>query len=50
MLPEVGARSAHIDDRCGSIVPGRHADFVILNNDLTLAETYLGGVRVPVSE
>lgn len=50
MGTEVAARSAHIDDRCGSIVPGRHADFVILNNDLTLAETYLGGVRVPVSE
>ena len=50
MGTEVAARSAHIDDRCGSIVPGRHADFVILNNDLTLAETYLGGVRVPLSE
>lgn len=50
MGTEVAARSAHIDDRCGSIVPGRHADFVILNNDLTLAETYLGGVRAPVSE
>lgn len=50
MGTEVAARSAHIDDRCGLIVPGRHADFVILNNDLTLAETYLGGVRVPVSE
>lgn len=50
MGTEVAARSAHIDDRCGSIMPGRHADFVILNNDLTLAETYLGGVRVPVSE
>lgn len=50
MGTEVAARSAHIDDRCGSIVPGRHADFVILNNDLTLAETYLGGVRVPLNE
>ena len=50
MGTEVAARSAHIDDRCGSIVPGRHADFVILNNDLTLAETYLSGVRVPLSE
>lgn len=38
------ARSAHISDRCGSIMPDRDADFLILNPDLTLSETYLDGV------
>ncbi len=50
MGTEVPARSARIDDRCGSIKPGRHADFVVLNEDLTLADTYLGGVHVPAAE
>ena len=47
MGTEVPARSARIDARCGSIKPGRTADFVVLEPDLTLLETYLGGVKVP---
>lgn len=50
MGTEVPARSARIDSRCGYIKPGRHADFVVLSEDLTLADTYLGGVRVPTGE
>ena len=46
MATEVPARSAHIDDRCGSIKPGRNADFVVFNPNLTLVETYVGGVSV----
>lgn len=37
---------AHVDDKCGSIMPGRDADFVVFNPDLTLVETYVGGNSV----
>ena len=47
MGTEVPARAARIDGRCGAIKPGRPADFVVLESDLTLSETYLGGVKVP---
>ena len=50
MGTEVPARSAHIDDCCGFIAPGRRADFVVLNDDLTLDATYLDGVLVPAGE
>lgn len=43
MATEIPARANNIDDACGSILPGRDADLVVLNPDLTLAETYLGG-------
>lgn len=46
MATEIPARSAHIDDKCGSIKLGRDADFVVFEPDLTLAETYVGGVSV----
>ena len=46
MATEVPARSAHVDDKCGSIMPGRDADFVVFNPDLTLVETYVGGNSV----
>lgn len=32
-----------VDDKCGSIMLGRDADFVAFNPDLTLVETYVGG-------
>ena len=32
-----------VDDKCGSIMTGRDADFVVFNPDLTLVETYVGG-------
>ena len=46
MATEVPARSAHIDDVCGAIAPGRAADFVALNPDLTLSATYMAGKLV----
>ena len=46
MATEVPARSAGIDTTCGSIKPGRAADFVALNADLTLAATYMAGKLV----
>ena len=46
MATEVPARSARIADRFGLIVPGRAADLTIFNADMTLAATYVGGVRV----
>ena len=46
MATEVPARSAHVEDKCGSIMPGRDADFVVFNPDLTLVETYVGGNSV----
>ncbi len=47
MGSEVPAVSAGIDDRCGFIKPGRDADFNVLDADLRLRETYLGGTLVP---
>lgn len=35
-----------VDDKCGSIMPGRDADVVVFNPDLTLVETYVGGNSV----
>ncbi len=46
MGSEVPAISCGVDDVCGSMLPGRAADFNILNDDLTVAETYISGVRV----
>ena len=43
MATEVAARSAGIADRCGAIVCGRPADYVVLNEGLGLEATYLGG-------
>ena len=43
MATEVPARSAHIEDKCGSIMPGRDADFVVFDHELNLRETYLAG-------
>lgn len=34
------------NDKCGSIMPGRDADAVVFNPDLTLVETYVGGKSV----
>ncbi len=46
MGTEVAARSARVDDRFGYIKPGRAADLTIFNADMTLADTYVGGVSV----
>ena len=39
MATQAPAEANDIDDVCGSIRPGRDADFVVLGKDLTLAET-----------
>lgn len=39
----VPAKSADILDKCGSIAPDKPADFIVLNPDMTLSETYLNG-------
>ena len=46
MATEVAARSARIDDKVGFIKPGRAADMTIFNADMTLNDTYVGGVSV----
>ncbi|MDF7638155.1 N-acetylglucosamine-6-phosphate deacetylase [Lactobacillus sp. ESL0791] len=43
MASYVPAKSAHILDKCGSIAPDKDADFLVLNPDMTLQETYLNG-------
>ncbi len=46
MATEVPAASCDIDDVCGLLLPGRAADLNVLAPDLSVRETYLGGVRV----
>lgn len=46
MATEVPARSAGIAGSCGSIMPGRDADFVVLDAELNLEATYMGGKLV----
>lgn len=43
MASEIAARSAGIDDRCGLIEEGRAADLVVMDADMALVETYVGG-------
>lgn len=43
MASYTAAKSSRINDKCGSILPGRDADFLVLNPDMTLSETYLNG-------
>lgn len=43
MATYTAAKSAHILDKCGSIKPDKDADFIILNPDMTVSETYLNG-------
>ncbi|WEV70781.1 N-acetylglucosamine-6-phosphate deacetylase [Lactobacillus sp. ESL0785] len=44
MASYVPAKSAKILANCGSIAPDKAADFIVLNPDMTLSETYLNGV------
>lgn len=46
MATQAPAEANEIADVCGSIRAGRAADFVVLEPDMTLAETYLGGESV----
>lgn len=44
MASYVPARSINKLDCCGSIKPDKPADFIVLNKDMTLCETYVDGV------
>ncbi len=46
MASEIPARSCGIDGECGLILPGRDADLTVLDGELNLVETYVGGQRV----
>lgn len=46
MASEIPAKANGIDGVCGSIQPGRNADFIVLSPSLELRETYLGGKTV----
>lgn len=46
MASEIPARANGLADRCGSLRPGLDADFVVLDRDLTVRETYVSGSRV----
>lgn len=46
MASIVPAKSVSIDDRCGQIKKGYAADFLILDQDLRLLETFLDGASV----
>lgn len=46
MATEIPARSCGIEGACGSIMPGRDADFVVFDHELKLQETYVGGTSV----
>lgn len=43
MASKTAAISSQIGGQCGSILPGREADFLIWNHDMDLKETYLDG-------
>lgn len=45
--PDIGCLLVvRADDKCGSIMPGRDAEYVVFNPDLSLVETYVGGNSV----
>lgn len=46
MASEIPARANGIAGACGSILPGRDADLVVLDDDMALEAVYLGGVRL----
>lgn len=43
MASYVPAKSCKVADKCGSILPGRDADFIVLDPDMSLSATYLDG-------
>ncbi|TLG81007.1 N-acetylglucosamine-6-phosphate deacetylase [Vagococcus zengguangii] len=43
MASLIPAVSCNIEDKCGSITPGRDADFIVLSKDMDLEATYLDG-------
>lgn len=45
MASYVPAKSVRIADKCGSILPGRDADFIVLDHEVNLVATYLDGKK-----
>lgn len=43
MASYVPAKSLDLDKKCGVIMPGVNADFIVLDHDMSVMETYLGG-------
>ena len=39
------AKEIGIFDRCGSITPGKYADFVLLDEELNVKSVYINGKR-----
>ena len=50
LLTSNPARRIGVDDRKGSIAPGKDADLVVLDADLNVRQTYVSGVRVYAGE
>ncbi|MBJ8325132.1 N-acetylglucosamine-6-phosphate deacetylase [Streptococcus pacificus] len=46
MATFIPAVSCHLEDKCGQIKKGHDADFIILNQDMTLKATFLDGEKV----
>lgn len=46
MASLIPAISVGIDDKCGQIKKGHQADFIVLDKELDLHATYLGGKKV----
>ncbi|WP_334352541.1 N-acetylglucosamine-6-phosphate deacetylase [Companilactobacillus sp. HBUAS56257] len=44
MATHTAARCSRIADQCGVIADGYDADFIVLNGDMSLSETYLDGI------
>jgi N-acetylglucosamine-6-phosphate deacetylase len=46
MASQVPADSVGLADKVGVIAPGREADFIVVDSEMNLKETYLNGVSV----
>lgn len=46
MASQVPAESIGLDEEVGKIAPGRAADFIVIDEDITLVETYMTGQSV----
>lgn len=46
MASQVPAESIGLDEEVGKIAPGRAADFIVIDEDITLVETYMAGQSV----
>lgn len=47
---QIPAQAAGIDHLCGSLLPGRSADLVIMNKALEIKAVYISGKAVPLEE